>query len=1069
MKIYFHQPYALYKHILLCLTLSLLSASVLYAQEVAGTVMDIDGNALPGVSVLIKGTAKGSLTNSEGKFNVIVENDEATLVFSFIGYETQEVPVNGQREINISLVEQDVAMDEIVITALGIERDKLALGYAIQEVKGEELGDVRESNFVNLLSGKVAGVNIAQGGTGMTGSAYITIRGQSSLRNNAPLMVVDGTPVSSNFNGNGSDSYDQRDLPVDFGNGTADINPDDIESITVLKGASAAALYGSRAANGVLLITTKSGKQSKGIGVTVNSSFTMDDILRLPDFQYTYGAGVGTADYYAFEDEAAEYGGRPATSNSGQSRGPRLDQGQSYVQYGSPRDENGNRIPIPWVTPNETIEDYFETGKTFSNNVSIAGANDLGNFRLSYTNLSKTGILPNTDLSRNTVSFSGAITPNDKLTVRTNINYVLNESDNIQTPGYGSSAIMYSFIWWEPNAPLSWFKDYWEEGKEDIEQAYMYGWADNPYLVAYEHLNGFEKNRIFGNISASYQFTDRLSLMLRSGIDYYGDKRTFQRPWSTVYYPRGRYREQDIFFTERNTDFLLKYDQPINEDWQINASVGGNLMVQKGDELTVTANELAVPGVYDLGNAAGATIVRPFESEKRINSLYGLAQISFKNAVFLDVTGRNDWSSTLGLDNTSYFYPSVSLSTVINRIVELPEVISFAKVRANWGQTGNDADPFLTNRAYNYGVLSGSVTNQRLLTNSGLVNELSESFEVGADIRFFNNRLGFDLTYYKINATNQILPIATTITAGVDARWENAGELQNEGVEVLVNAVPISLDNGFRWTVDVNFTANENKVISLVEGTDILELGQCPYGACQVIARVGGNVGELYGVGWKRVEGGQYDGQIIHNESGIRIKDTEVKSWGDYNPDWTGGIYNNFYFKDFHFGFLVDHRQGGQIYSYTYATGDASGVLDQVLYAYDENFVSPGVIENPDGTYRPNDVTIGQARGSTYFRSNRDNVEENTFENTFTKLREVRLGYTFPRKLTNKLGIQKLSLSLIGRNLVLWTDVPHIDPEAVTVNGANSGGVNVGGVLPGVEVSQIPSTRSYGLNLNLQF
>ncbi len=1069
MQTYVRMQNVLFRQLLLCFTLSILSSTILFAQQVTGTVKDVNGNVLPGVNVLIKGTASGALTDSDGKYDLTVSIDDAILAFSFIGFETQEVPVNGQSEINITLVEQDVAMDEVVITALGIERDKLALGYAIQEVEGEALGDVRESNFVNLLAGKVAGVNIAQGGTGMTGSAYITIRGQSSLRNNAPLMVVDGTPVSSNFDGNGSDGYAQQDLPVDFGNGTADINPDDIESITILKGASAAALYGSRAANGVLLITTKSGKGSKGIGVSVNSSFTMDDILRLPDFQYTFGAGVGTADYYAYVDEALEYGGRPATSNSGQSRGPRLDQGQSYVQYGSPLDENGNRIPIPWVTPEETIEDYFEVGKTYSNNISISGSNDMGNFRLSYTNLSKTGILPNTDLSRNTVSVSGAITPNDKLTVQTNINYVLSESDNIQTPGYGSSAVMYSFIWWEPNAPISWFRDYWEEGQEDIEQAYMYGWADNPYMVAYEHINAFEKNRIFGNISASYQITDRLSLMLRSGLDYYGDKRTFQRPWSTVYYPRGRYREQDIFFTERNSDFLIKYEQPIGEDFQVNASFGGNLMVQKGDQLTVTANELAVPGVYDLGNAAGATIVRPFESEKRIQSLYGLAEISFRNSIFLDVTGRNDWSSTLGLNNTSYFYPSVSLSAIIDRLVDLPKVISFAKVRANWGQTGNDADPFLTKRAYNYGILSGSVTNQRLLTNSNLVNELSESFEVGADIRFFNNRLGLDVTYYKINATNQILPIATTITAGVDARWENAGELQNEGVEVLVNAVPINLSNGFRWEVDVNFTANENKVISLVDGTDILELGQCPYGACQVIARVGGNVGELYGVGWKRVEGGEFDGQIIHNENGIRIKDTEVKSWGDYNPDWTGGIYNNFYYKGFHFGFLVDHRQGGKLYSYTYATGDASGVLDHVLFAYDEDYVSPGVIENPDGTYRPNDVPIGQSRASTFFRSNRDNVENNTFENTFTKLREVRLGYTFPTKVTSKLGIQKLSLSLIGRNLLLWTDIPHIDPEAVTVNGANSGGVNLGGVLPGVEVSQIPSTRSYGINLNLQF
>ena len=1054
------------------LLLLLLATAAQGQKLITGQVIDGHNNdPLIGATVAVKGTSSGTVTDIEGKYSLEVSDSDSVLVFSFIGYETRQTQIGNRTSIDMPLFSAVESLGEVVVTALGIERDKLALGYAIQEVGGEDLGDVRESNFVNLLSGKVAGVNIAAGGTGMTGSANITIRGESSLRNNAPLMVVDGTPVSSSFNGNGSDSYDQRDLPVDFGNGTADINPDDIESITVLKGASAAALYGARAANGVLLITTKSGKGSKGLGVSINSSFTMDEVLQLPDFQYTYGAGVGTADYYAFEDEAPEYGGRPATSNSGQSRGPLLDQGQNYVQFGSPLDPNGNRSPIPWRTPSEDerIEGYFETGLTFSNNIAIAGSNELGNFRLSYTNLEKTGILPNTDLSRNTVSVSGALTPNEKLTVRTNINFVASGSDNIQTPGYGSSAVMYSFIWWEPNAPLSWFKDYWEEGQENVEQSYMYGWADNPYFVAYEHLNGFNKNRIFGNISATYAFTDRLSLMVRSGLDYYGDKRTFQRPWSTVYYPRGRYREQDIFFTEQNSDFLLKYDQPFSGDFEMSVSFGGNLMNQQYDELTVTANELAVPGVYDLGNALGATVVQPFASEKEVQSLYGLAQFSFKNMIFLDVTGRNDWSSTLGVNNASYFYPSVSLSTLVSRMVKMPEAISFAKLRANWGQTGNDANPFLTKRAYNYGAIFGSVTNQRLLTNSNLVNELSESFEIGAELRFFNNRLGLDFTYYNVKATNQILPIATTVTSGIDARWENAGELQNSGVEVLLNATPVDLTSGFRWEVDVNFTRNRNEVIELVEGTDILELGQCPYGACQVIARVGGSVGELYGLGWKRVEGGQYDGQIIHTEDGIRLKDNQVKSWGNYNPDWVGGIYNRFYYKGFNFGILFDHRQGGELYSYTYATGDASGVLSQVLYAYDENYISPGVIENPDGTYRPNDQTVGQNKASSYFRSQRDNVENNTFENTYTKLRELRLGYTFPSRWTKKFGVQRLSLAFIGRNLALWTDIPHIDPEAVTVNGANTGGVNAGGVLQGVEVSQIPSTRNFGFNLNVQF
>lgn len=1051
--------------------------SLTFAQEsrVTGKVIDEKNEPLPGASVLVKGTTRGTVTDIDGSYSIMANSGEI-LVYSFVGFETVEETVGNSTVINVTLSE-GVALSEVVVTALGVERETKALGYSVQAVDGDKFTEARETNVINSLSGRVAGVQITNGSSGIGGSSRVTIRGESSLNINAnqPLFVVDGVPISNNIIGS-SGSGNQE---VDYGNAAGEINPDDIASMTVLKGPAAAALYGSRAANGAILITTKTGKSKKGLGVTINSNTTFDNPLVLPNWQNKYGQGNNGQ--FEFVDGA----GSGIADGVDESWGPELDAGLMIPQFDSPRSVEGFRggdlnappgstiTPTPWVSNPNNIKDFFETGVTLSNNVSLAAANEKSNIRLSWTNLDQKGIVPNTDLKRNTIALNGGMNITDRLSVNSVVNYQRTNSGNRPSISYGTENLMYLWIWYGRQLNTRNLRDYWMPGLEGQQQFnYNYNYHDNPYFNVYENTNGQSKDRIYGNISVNYKFTDKLNLMLRTGLDTYNELRDRKRAFSTQRFPKGNYREDDVFFSEQNSDFLLTYTEHTKPVWSYSIALGGNSMRQENRYVQTVAPQLLIPGIYNFTNTAVNLQVNQYTSEKRINSLYGFGQIGFKNVLFLDITGRNDWSSTLPADNNSYFYPSATLSAVISDMVTMPEAISFLKLRAAYAEVGNDTDPYSLSNVYGSQTAWGSVqakSESNRLSNADLKPERTGAFEVGADIRFLKGRVGLDFTYFDNRTRNQIIPIELDISTGYASRIINAGEIQNKGIEAVVNANILNSERGLNWSIVANFTRTRGKVLELTEGLDAYTLTDRNGAVIQ--ARVGERMGNIYGVGFERVEdeNSEYYGQIVHNSTGTPLRDPELKLQGNYNPDWMLGLQNNFNYKGISLGFLFDFRYGGIVVSRTKTIGSTSGQLEETLYGRENGYdlevegngiISPGVVQNADGSYSPNTFkTTSRNWHNRYYE--RNNVEAAKYDATFLKLREVTIGYTIPRSVLGKMPIQDVKISLVGRNLALWTENPHFDPETLSMSG--------GTLQPGVENMAFPSTRSIGFNLNVKF
>ncbi len=1037
-----------------------------------GTVVDENSVPLPGASVVIKGTNTGVATDFDGNFEIDLPQGNEILVFSYVGYVPQEFDPSGQTSASIVLQPDSQRLDEVVVTALGIKKEKKRLGYAVQEVQNENLVTARETNVTNSLAGRAAGVQITGGGSGVGSTSLITIRGEGSLipGNNSPLFVVDGIPISNRTISNRAEG----NLETDFGNGAQDINPDDVESISILKGPNATALYGSRGLNGVVLITTKSGQGSQGLGISFTQNVTFEEPLRIPKYQNQYGQGAGGE--FAFGDG---FGGG-INDNIDESWGPALS-GQLIPQHDSPttsgfragdfavrpRNADGTFadeiIATPWNANPGNIEDFFETGRTLTTNLSMTGGNDQGNFRLSLTNLDSEGILPNTDYNRETYAFSGSYNLAEWLKVSSSINYVNSFSKNRPNNSYGTENIMYLWVWFGRQIDMNSLRDYWQPGLEDRQQFnYNYNWHDNPYFTMFENTNGFDKNRIFGNARADITITKDLSLMLRTGIDYFSELRTSRRAYSTQRFARGQYREDDIFFKEQNTDFLLQYNKDINKDFNLGLSLGGNIRKEENRYKRISANSLSIPGIYNFANAAEPLAKTQFNDERKINSLYAFANLSYKNLLFLDVTGRNDWSSTLPSDNNSYFYPSVGLSAIVSDMVTLPDFFSFFKLRGGWARVGNDTDPYALRNTFSFNEPFGNfqrVSASEVLRNEELKPEEANSIEVGTDIRFFNNRLGLDVTYYNATTKNQILTLPVANTSGFNSRIINAGEIQNRGIEIVLNATPIQTKSGFTWNTVANFTRARGEVKSLTDGLETYEMSS---NYLSVQARVGGRMGDVYGTGLVTVDdpSSPFFGQVVHNEDGFSLRDPNLKNLGNYNPDFTLGWQNNFSYKGFNLGVLFDWRQGGVIMSRTVLIGGTSGLMDFTAEGREEGIISEGVIQNADGSYRPNDVRLS-GRDYYWWRYNRGNEEIGMFDASFLKLREVKLGYNFPQKLLKNTFIRTMTLSLVGRNLALWTENPHFDPETISFNG--------GTIVPGVEDMALPSSRSYGLNLNVTF
>ncbi len=1033
-----------------------------------GSVFDENNVPLPGASVVIKGSSTGVATDFDGNFEIELPSESEILVVSYIGYITQEFNTSGQTSGIITLQPDSQQLDEVVVTALGIEREKKSLGYASQELDNEEVVNAREPNLLNGISGKVAGLQITNSPSGLGGSARVSIRGDASLNinGNSPLFIVDGTPISNEIVGsNGSGTQD-----VDYGNGAAEINPQDIESMNVLKGPAAAALYGARAANGAIIITTKKGKSRSGrLGVSFNTGVTVENVMMLPDWQNRYGQGNNQ------QFEFVDGSGSGIADGVDESWGPPLDTGLLIPQFDSPRTDGtrGGDIyvsdapitPTPWVSVPDNTKDFFETGITLTNSIAISKSGEMGNMRFSYQNLDQEGTLPNTDLKRNTFSLTGSLNLTDKVTVNANVNYVKTDSENRPSVSYGTESIMYLFIWYGRQLNTNNLRDYWQPGLEGRQQFnYNYNYHDNPFFTMYENTNAQDKDRIFGNVSINYDISENWKLLLRSGRDFYRDFRPRKRAFSTQRFPFGTYQEDNIFFEESNTDFLLSYDKTFNEKWNVNISAGGNQLRQKQDFTKSVAPQLINPGVYSFNNSRQAVQVNTNNFEKRINSIYGFARFAYDGMLFLDLTGRNDWSSTLPQDNNSYFYPSATLSAIASDIFNMPEWVSFAKVRAAYAEVGNDTDPYRLRSFYrNETPFDGStpiLTESALIPNAELKPEITSSYEFGLDLRFFQSRLNFDLTYYDSSTRNQIINIDTDISSGYSSQLINAGEVRNYGFEAIVNVVPVLSDN-FRWNTTFNFSANNSEVKDLGG----VNFSLTERNGAFIQAREGGSISAIYGRGFQRVEdpNSEFFGQKIINQQGIPIRTDDLVYQGDYAPDFTLGMQNTFRYKNIDLGFLLDTRQGGIVISRTKTIGSTSGQLMETLEGRENGIVAEGVVntgtaENP--VYSPNTTNVdARTFNNRYYE--RDNVEAAKYDASYTKLREVTLGYSLPKKITDNLPITNARFSVTGRNLLLWTDNPHFDPEVVGVSG--------GTLQPGIENMSYPSTRLFTFNLQVDF
>lgn len=1090
-----------------------LLSHICHAQNVTGRVTSSDdGAALAGVSILVKGTTSGTLTDNEGNYLIASPADNAVLVFSFVGFVPKEIEVKGRGKIDVSLATDATQLKELVVTALGIEKNKKALGYATQSVDGNQLIQARETNLVSSLAGKVAGVNIVSNPSGIGSSSRITIRGERSLNinNNQPLFVVDGVPISNSFTGS-TGGPGGRNQDVDFGNGAGFINPDDIESVTVLKGGSAAALYGSRANNGVIIIKTKTGKSTKGIGVSVNHTTTFESVLKLPKYQNVYGQGL-------VEFNFVDGNGNGNRDGVDESWGPAMN-GQLLSQFDSPTSNGfrggdvGNLSPAigivdlnaqllkrgtiqatPWIAYPDNVKDFFETGVTNTDNLAVSSSSDKGDFRLSYTRLDQKGFIPNTDLARNTFAVSGGYNLNKKLKINTVVNYIDNKSGNRPSLSYGTENIMYLFNnWYSSSHNTASLRNYWQAGREGLNQFnFNYNYHDNPYFNLYENTNGQDIKRIFGNVAANYAFTDWLSLTLRTGTDYSNEFRDRRRAYSTQRYLLGSYREEKIVLQETNSDFLLSANKDLNSGISIQASVGGNLLRQTRNMSDISAPELAVPGIYSLGNSKVALQATSMRSQKRINSLYASGQVGYKDMVFVDLSARNDWSSSLPRANRSYFYPAGNVSLILSDLLNINSgPVSFLKARVGLARVGNDTDPYQLISAYTaQTAVKGlpSYSELSTLANAELKPEISSSFETGFDLRLFKNRINLDVTYYLSNSENQILPIPLSSTSGYNAKIINAGLIRNWGSEIMLSTIPVRLDNGFKWELNVNHTVSRSEVKRLytdpVSGQAISNYVLASR-YVTVEARVGERMGNMYGIGYERVSAdpkskyydktGQYVGEIVYNNAGKPVPTTERVLLGNYNPDWQAGISNRFSFKGISLSFLIDHRHGGSLYSHTQTVGREGGRIIETLEGrangYDlslpgNGVIGKGVVPTSDAGgaitgFTPNDKKLSSREWHTTITLGRTLLEPVIYDATFTKLREVILGYVVPaRWLGSNFPVRDLSISFVGRNLFLWSKVPHIDPETSSTLG--------GTVLPGVESTAIPSTRSYGFNINFK-
>jgi len=1065
---------------------------------VRGKVLDQNGKPMAGVGVIIASTLQGVVTDLNGNYE-IKATPVQELQFSFLGYKTESVKVGSRTTIDISMVEEAQAVEQVIVTALGIKRDEKSLGYAAQKVSGDVLASAtNSSNWLSGLTGQVAGLNIQQSNGGGGGTTRVTLRGESSVDfgNNTALFVIDGVPMYNHSTT--SDAGGEGTLNViDYGDGTGDINPEDIENVTVLKGPAATALYGSAAANGAIIITTKSADnlQSK-ISISYTTSLTFETVNTSPDLQYEYGQG-DIPDYYYYAprsgDDTKGSGYHPMESAGykGQagmlSWGPRMD-GSLYYQYydetrgiGGSYDQLGDfrRTATPFVSYGDWFKDFFQTGHTWTNTVSVSGRiNKRNSIRVSVRDSHSQGIIPNAPSNMQHMSLRTRNEIAKWFTSEVSLNYRRNHRDNIPVAsGYSSGAgIMYSLWCYAPNIDMDWAKNYWLNGQENVQQDASLSGKNNVYFLVNESLNTQNRDRIYGNVKFNFDIYKGLTLMVRGGLDSQFDFRTQRFATSTTSDPAGYYREQNIRSMQYSGEFLFRYTHDFQHDFNLTANFGGSIVNRQYERHEQWADNLKNPGVYSLTNSASLVKTGNYRERRQTNSLYGLVQFSWRNALFLDVTGRNDWSSTLPASNRSYFYPSVSGSIVINELADFGRtngLVNLLKVRASWAQVGHDTKPYRIEQYLNSTGFPGNIVIPGSKSNSMLLPEKVSSWEIGVDLRMFRNRLNIDMAYYNSKTTNALASMPVTQATGMSSVFTNAGSIRNQGFEIQATGTLIRTKD-IRWNIFANWSINRNKVLELGEGIDFWQIaGRGSY--AYMYAYTGSSLTSMYGRPYKRAPEGSYvvdasgrmvdvSGQIVHDQNGSPVIDSNIEYIGECMPDWRGGFGTSFSWKGLKATIKFDGQYGGHVWSETNWVLNYRGKGTATLEGREGGFVPKGVIEMADGNYKICDVEHTPYSIQAYYQAlyARECTEANFVETSFLKLREVRLEYSFPKKLLAKTKvIQGLSIAVFGNNLYCWSKFPGFDPEAVSMRGA--------ALSPGFDLLQMPGTAVYGGSLSITF
>lgn len=1059
------------------------------ADVVRGKVTDLEtGEALPGVNIMLQGTTIGTTTDASGSYELNLPQATGILVFSYVGYVTQEIEIGQRQRIDISMTADLRSLNEVVVTALGIKREKKALTFATGELKGSDFANAKETNLASALSAKIAGVQVTTSAGGMSGASRVTIRGNSSLSGNSqPLYVIDGIPIdNSNRRSLGSQTFATG---VDGGDGISNINPNDIESVTVLKGPNGAALYGQLGANGVILITTKSGSRNRQPNITYNGSFSVGTALVEPDYQNEYGQGFnGQFTFYRKADGTVVPYDPSLTGGI-----PKLSGGRNPTSRGSwgPRME-GQLVEDMWgdTTRYSPIENpytaFFQPEKMYMNTVSVDGGGEKTTYYASITNVRNDGFQPTNVLKRNSATVKIATDIAKGLNLDVKANYIHQDVVNRPHLGDDGQNPVYRFLYIPRSLSMDGLRRY-EYTAKDIMYSRDIGGngffvggekifesnsvTSNPFWTIYNSRNEDQRDRLIAYAKLSYEIAKGVSIQGRYGTDFYYERQYGWDAVGTRIQQTGRVFENNVYNKVENLDVLLTASRELG-DFSYFVNLGANSQRNRYRITGNTGTQLSIPGLYAIGRTL-LNVPTLGVSEYDINSVFGAANFGYKNIWFLDVTARNDWSSTLPVQNNSFFYPSVGGSVVLTDALNVQsDIISYAKLRASWAQAGRSGDPY--NTVGYFSLNSNTFMNQPLasytdvVTDPNLKNELKTSYEIGAELRFLRNRLLVDFTYYHSVTSNQILPITIAQSTGYSTKLTNSGRIQNKGIELLISGTPIELSNGFKWESTFNFASNRNKVMELIEGVSEFLVGS------DRNVRITAVPGKAYGV----VSAADYayarddQGNRLIDANGLPIvKSITTLELGNANPKWLGGFANNFFYKGLSLNTLLDMRKGGIIFSQGRVQEAAYGTSKRTLEGREGGLLVDGVkaIQQGDGTWvstgEKNDVTTNAQAFWNRVAADKGFAvaEEFIYDASYIAIRELRLSYQLPSKwLGNQKVIRGASLAIYGRNLgYLERHTDGFSPENASVN------VNNGTL--GMEGHSLPMMKTFGLDVSVRF